>query len=79
MARTDKVRISCDVPEMEASYVVPGTKATVRIPAVQGDKIDAKVTRTSWSLMVQSRTLRAEIDLPNPNAPCYPACTRMGR
>ena len=34
--------------------------------------IPGNVTRTSWALNVKSRTLRAEIDLPNPNSQLLP-------
>ena len=41
-----------------------GTKAVVRAEALSGLEIKAAVTRTSWSLVEKTRTLRAEIDLP---------------
>ncbi len=63
--RTDVVRIFVDVPEAEANFVLPGTKASVLIQAFDDDPISASVTRTAWALNVKSRTLRAEIDLPN--------------
>jgi RND family efflux transporter MFP subunit len=72
VARTDKVRIYVDVPENEANYVGPGTKAKVNIPASANEEIEASVTRTSWSLRARSRTLRAEIDLQNPQARLLP-------
>ncbi len=65
VARTDLVRIYVDVPEGDANFVTKGSKARVRIPAFQHAEVEAHVTRTSWSLNIQSRTLRAEIDLPN--------------
>ena len=40
--------------------------------ALEHAEISAAVTRTSWSLNVQSRTLRAEIDLSNPPYPSKP-------
>jgi HlyD family secretion protein len=72
VARTDKVRIFVDVPERDAPYVDVGTKARVRIRAYTGGELDAKVARTSWALGVKTRTLRAEIDLPNPDARLLP-------
>ena len=80
VARTDKVRIFLDVPEMEASGVRVGNRAWVTIEAVDGPEIKAKVTRTSWALSTKSRTLRAEIDIPNPRAPMRPlaAATLVG-
>ena len=63
--RTDVVRVFVDVPEDQADYVTIGTKATVLARAYKDRPIPGSVTRTSWALNVKSRTLRAEIDLPN--------------
>jgi HlyD family secretion protein len=70
--RTDIVRIFVDIPEQDANYVHVGTKATVLAKAYRDQPIPATVTRTSWALNVTSRTLRAEIDLPNPNSQLLP-------
>lgn len=72
VARTDKVRVFVDVPENEADYVSRGTEAHVRIRAFTGADIVGKVARTSWALTVKTRTLRAEIDLPNSDARILP-------
>ena len=89
LARTDIVRIYVDVPESEANYVVsevdhkagdprPVTKATVRVAAFQNDDLPAEVTRSSWALNMKSRTLRAEIDLANPDAKLLPGMYAYG-
>ncbi|MBI2825252.1 MAG: efflux RND transporter periplasmic adaptor subunit [Planctomycetia bacterium] len=89
LARTDIVRIYVDVPESEANYIVsqvdhkagdtrPVTKATVRVPAFQNDDMPAEVTRSSWALNMRSRTLRAEIDLANPDARLLPGMYAYG-
>jgi multidrug efflux pump subunit AcrA (membrane-fusion protein) len=70
--RTDIVRIFVDIPEQDANYVHIGTKASVLARAYRDEPIQASVTRTSWALNVKSRTLRAEIDLPNPNSQLLP-------
>ncbi|MGO9597888.1 MAG: efflux RND transporter periplasmic adaptor subunit [Isosphaeraceae bacterium] len=70
--RTDIVRIFVDVPEQDANYVQIGTKATVVARAYRDEPIPGSVTRTSWALNVKSRTLRAEIDLPNPGSQLLP-------
>jgi HlyD family secretion protein len=70
--RTDIVRIFVDIPEQDANYVQIGTKATVLAKAYRDQPIQATVTRTAWALNVKSRTLRAEIDLPNPNSQLLP-------
>jgi len=83
VARTDIVRIYVDVPESEANYIVSEvdkkagdpraiTKATVRVSAFQNESLPATVTRSSWALNMKSRTLRAEIDLANPDAKLLP-------
>ena len=70
--RTDKVRIFVDIPEQDANYVKVGTKASVLAKAYRDETIEGTVTRTSWALNVKSRTLRAEIDLPNPGGQLLP-------
>ncbi len=72
VARTDKVRIFLDVPEMEANGIRPGSKAHVKIEAVDNMELSTTVTRTSWALNAKSRTLRAEIDIPNPGGKILP-------
>jgi RND family efflux transporter MFP subunit len=85
VARTDRVRVYVDVPEMEANYVhgptkdSPGTKARVRIQALDDAEFEAAVARTSWGLDVRSRTLRAEIDLPNKDRRILPGMYAYGR
>lgn len=78
VARTDIVRIYVDVPEMQAEYVTQGTKARVRIQALNDTEIAGAVTRTSWAVNVRSRTLRAEIDLPNKDARMRPGMYAYG-
>jgi HlyD family secretion protein len=72
VARTDKIRVYVDVPETQAAFVNPGAKARIRFEAQRGEEIDASVTRTSWSLQFRTRTLRAEVDLPNPGGRLFP-------
>ncbi len=70
--RIDIVRIFIDIPEQYANYVHIGSKATVLIRAFRDQPIPGTVTRTSWALDIQSRTLRAEIDLKNPESQLLP-------
>jgi HlyD family secretion protein len=70
--RTDVVRVFVDIPEQDANYVHIGTKASVLAKGYRDEPIAGTVTRTSWALNVKSRTLRAEIDLPNPNSQLLP-------
>ena len=77
--RTDVVRIFVDIPEQDANYVQIGTKATVLAKAFRDKELPASVTRTSWALNVKSRTLRAEIDLPNSGGEILPGMYAYGK
>jgi multidrug efflux pump subunit AcrA (membrane-fusion protein) len=70
--RLDVVRIFVDIPEEDANYVQKGTKASVLVRAFRDQPLAGEVTRTAWALNIKSRTLRAEIDLPNPNSQLLP-------
>jgi multidrug efflux pump subunit AcrA (membrane-fusion protein) len=70
--RTDEVRVFVDIPEQDANFVTDGTKASVLVRAFSNKPIEGKVKRTSWALNVQSRTLRAEVDLENTDTQLLP-------
>jgi multidrug efflux pump subunit AcrA (membrane-fusion protein) len=70
--RTDVVRVFVDIPEGDANYVKVGSLANVLVQAYRDLPIPATVTRISWALNVKSRTLRAEIDLPNHDSQLLP-------
>jgi multidrug efflux pump subunit AcrA (membrane-fusion protein) len=72
VARTDLVRVFVDVPEIDANYVTRGAAAQILVQALEDADIKATVTRTSWSLNTRTRSLRAEIDLPNTDAKLLP-------
>jgi multidrug efflux pump subunit AcrA (membrane-fusion protein) len=76
--RLDIVRVFVDIPERDANYVKIGTKATVIAKAYRDQPIPGTVTRTSWALNIKSRTLRAEIDLPNPDSQLLPGMYAYG-
>lgn len=66
VARNDKVRVFVDVPEMESPWVEAGRSGYVSVQALPDRTVEGKVTRTSWVLGA-NRTLRTEMDLPNPD------------
>lgn len=76
VARADPVRVFVEVPEADAAFVQEGEKdgtpAIVRIQGLKGRPFTGKVRRTSWALDAKSRTLRTEIDLPNPEGVLRP-------
>jgi HlyD family secretion protein len=77
--RTDIIRIYVDVPERDADFVHVGSEAQVKIWAYRDEWIPATVTRISWALNPKSRTMRAEIDLPNPESKILPGMYAYGR
>lgn len=77
VARTDKVRVYVDIPEMESPLVDKGDPANVRVQSSRGKEIEAFVVRTSWSLEAANRSLRAEVDLANPDALLRPGMYAM--
>ncbi|HTQ38577.1 MAG TPA: efflux RND transporter periplasmic adaptor subunit [Pirellulales bacterium] len=78
VARTDPMMFVIGVPEMDAPYVSAGTKASLRLQALAEREYDVPVTRTSLALRNQSRTLQAEIDLPNPKDELLPGMYAYG-
>lgn len=72
VSRLDPVRVQVDIPEQGADQITKNAAATVRFPALRGVEYKGKVARTSWSLNNESRTLRVEIDVPNPDGRLRP-------
>jgi HlyD family secretion protein len=72
VARSDIMTIRVNVPEAFAAEVNPGDRAAVRLQEMKGRVVEAKVTRTAWSLDPRTRTIRVEIDIPNPGAKLLP-------
>jgi HlyD family secretion protein len=70
--RSDIVTIAIDVPETFATEVNPGDRATIALQAMKGETVEGKVTRTAWALDPRTRTLRVEIDIPNPGGKLRP-------
>jgi RND family efflux transporter MFP subunit len=78
VARTDRVRVFMDIPEMEAAQVDVGDEATLNVQALRGQQLKAKVSRTSWSLDPTNRSLRAEIDIENKDSLLRPGMYANG-
>ena len=72
VAQSDEVRVFVDVPELQAPLVEIGDPAQVMIQSLQSPEIVGEVIRTSWSLQDANRSLRAEINLPNPDGQMRP-------
>jgi HlyD family secretion protein len=66
VARTDTVRIFAEVPEADALLVQKGVRVRIRVQTIKDRDFEGEVTRSAWSLDPKARTLRTEVDLPNP-------------
>ncbi len=71
VARTDMMRVRVDVPEMEAGYIDAdeknGDEATITIQSLNRPPMKTKLLRCAWSLDSNNRSMRTEMDLPNPD------------
>ena len=75
VARRDRLRVFVDVPELEAPLVdagESGDSVSIRVQALPGPPVEGRVTRTGWALDASNRSLRTEIELPNPDGRLRP-------
>jgi RND family efflux transporter MFP subunit len=72
VVRTDQVRIFVEVPESDAVLVCDGSPARIQLQALDDREFEGKVAGCSWALEAGQRTLRAEIDFPNPDGVLRP-------
>ncbi|VIO77761.1 efflux RND transporter periplasmic adaptor subunit [Bradyrhizobium ivorense] len=77
LMRANVIRTQVFVPQDEAFGVAPGVDAVVRVPEIPDRAFPGKVTRIATALQPGSRTLLAEIDVPNPDGALQPGiyCT----
>ena len=73
VAVNDPVRVVADIPGEQSVSVERGTTVQFSFPALPDvPPVTSKVTRTSDDLAVNVRTLRAEVDVPNPDGKIKP-------
>lgn len=70
--RIDTIRVFCDVPENDVPHLQVGDPAIVKPSGFDGKPFIGKVTRFSLRLDPETRNMRTEIDLPNPEEQLYP-------
>lgn len=66
------VRVQVAVPEAEASLVAKGQPARFGVAGLPGRTFEGRITRFSYALEESSKTMLAEIELPNPNLELRP-------
>jgi multidrug efflux pump subunit AcrA (membrane-fusion protein) len=73
LARVDEVKVTVELPELDAAVVEIGDPCTFVASALPGQKFTGKVSRHASALDPATRSMRVEIDFPNPGGrPLYP-------
>jgi RND family efflux transporter MFP subunit len=73
IAHNDPMRVFVDVPQSAAGDLLTGdARASITVGSDASRHYEGKVSRTSRAINHQSRTLRAEIDLPNSDSRLVP-------
>lgn len=72
VAALDQVRLYVNVPEAEARFLQVGTPVKVTTTGLPDTTLAGRVARTSGSLDTKTRTLLAEVDLPNKDGKILP-------
>src|SRR5881396_1714227 len=68
----NRVRVQVAVPELETSLVATDEPAKVSAEGLPGRSFDGKITRFSYTLDEVTKTMLAEIELPNPKLELRP-------
>jgi RND family efflux transporter MFP subunit len=72
IAQAELLRIQVNVPQAFSVDIQPGQTAEVLVQERPGERFEGKVVRTANSLNAASRTLLAEVQLPNKNGRLLP-------
>ena len=77
LMHSNVIRVQVNVPQDAAFGLKPGVDALVRVPELPDHPFPGKVTRIADALAPGTRTLLAEIDVPNPDGLLSPGlyCT----
>ncbi|PZR85626.1 MAG: efflux RND transporter periplasmic adaptor subunit [Hyphomicrobiales bacterium] len=73
IAKDDPMRIFVDAPQSVAAQLMSvGTPVVITCDYQTNQQFEGKVTRTAEAINPASRTLRVEVDIPNPNRALVP-------
>jgi len=70
--RIDTIRVFCDVPENDVPHLHLGDPAIIKPYGFEGRPFAGTISRFSLRLDPETRNMRTEIDLPNPEERLYP-------
>jgi HlyD family secretion protein len=79
IARTDKVRVVTNVPDLAVPKTDVGDPAEITLDALPGQIFKGKVSRFAKTEDITSRTMHTEIDLPNPDNLIRPGMSGIAR
>ncbi len=65
VGRTDLIRVVVHIPDREVPYAHTGDPVTIEFDALPGRKFESTLSRIAFSEDTTTRTMRAEVDLPN--------------
>ena len=72
MSQIDPVRVFVNIPGSDAPWIKDGDPVSLLVQGAGGEPLHGTVTRNARALDPRSRTLRTEIDLPNPQGKLLP-------
>jgi HlyD family secretion protein len=72
VSQIDPVRVFVNIPGNDASWIKDGDPVSMQMQGAGGESVHGKITRNARALDPRSRTLRTEIDLPNPQSKLLP-------
>jgi RND family efflux transporter MFP subunit len=67
MTRNDPIRVFVEAPQAVAESMKVGTPVEIHVNAMHNRRFDGRITRTARAVDTRARTLRVEIDIPNPD------------
>ncbi len=72
LSRQDTLKVFVSVPQTYVRGIQPGIPATVLAAEYEGRHFAGKVVRTAGALDATTRTLKVEVDVPNPDGALLP-------
>lgn len=72
VARVDRVRVVVEAPESDVPFLAIARPAVLQIGAITDRRFSGEITRVAGALDPSSRTMRAEVDIANPNGVLLP-------
>lgn len=65
VGRTDMIRVVVQIPDREVRFAHTGDPVVIEFDGLPGEKFEATLSRIAHSEDTTTRTMRAEVDLPN--------------